>query len=259
MNKKDAFVSTIKGIIIGILATYKKITIATLVLAFSSYNNIVNGISDTKKYKNEFKYKAIPLIVGIVIGLITSFQAINFITKNYKNHLILLLIGIIIGGIKTIVRKEKLKLNKKNIIISTTIIIIGIILLYLTKNTYYNPTNKIITTLICSILIALSLYIPGISIITSKLNYLSIYKKTRYIIIGIVLILIIIKITAKIIKTILDKNRANTYTILCTLMFLNIIVLITQIEKIKIDFVNIFTLLLSFLWGYIFSKNVEKE
>ncbi len=259
MQKKDVFVSSIKGFITGILSSYKHITFATLILAFNSYNNLVDGINSPKKYKKEFTYTVIPLILGIIIGLISGTKIISFITKKYKNQLVLLLIGITIGGIKTILKKEKIKLDKKNTIISTICLIIGMIVLYFTRHIDTSLNNKAIASIIYGILLGGSLFIPGLSSITTKINFNSIHHQIVFIIISVLLMLITIALVAKIIKIKISKNKSNTYILLCTLMSLNLMELIYEIDKIKIEFVNIFTLLLAFLWGYIFAKNVEKE
>lgn len=257
MKKRDSFIYLAKGVITGILSNVKHISPSSLILSLNGYEETVKGISNPKKNKNSFIMASIPLLFGIIIGYIAMNSYIDKLWPKYSEQIIFLFIGLLLGGIKVITKKQKLKFDKKNIIISVLVLIIGITLLILTKDKTISIKNNTINALISSLLINISLIIPGASIITGKLN---IFKtNTITVIIAIITTILVLFALSNIMNYFLKKNKNGTYILLCTLTLLNLIYLIMQIDKFKLGFTNLFTTLLALLWGYIFAKNVEKE
>lgn len=271
MKTKDIFVSTIKGIITGIATLIPSISPAAIILSISAYDNLIEGISNIgNKNNKKLSYVAIPLIIGMIIGLIVGSHLVNYFFTNFKTQTILLFVGLILGGIRVIKEKKKLSYNKKDLFTSTIILLLSIILIIIFKDkTLTLKNNEIINILLTPFIIGLSLIIPGLSLFTIHIekgytNLLNIFKSINsihnilLIIISIAVLTITVILITKIINKLIKKYQ-KTYQILCNLMLISIIVLISQIGKINLNFVTIFTSILSLLWGYIFAKNVERE
>ena len=250
MKKKDGFVSIVKGFIIGLSMLVKGISPASIVLSLNSYENIIESLNK-KEAKDKLKLITIPILIGIIIGFLAGTHLIDYFWNNYKVQTILLFVGLIIGGIRIITKKETLKLNKINIIISIIAFIIMIAgYLYLKDK---NITNN---SFISGIILGISLIIPGISILSINLLIEFSIIKT---IIFIVMTLISLLLMSKLINYLFNKNKNNTYIVLIVLMLSSVIIALLQINKINLNFVTIFTTILAFLWGYILAKNIINE
>lgn len=271
MEKKDVFVSAIKGFIVGIICRIPSMTIAAALLSVSSYENVVRGLSKPRDKNNKYLYYVtIPIVIGIILGLIAGIKLVNLSLDKYKIQTILLLTGLLIGSIRTILITKDIKLSKKSMIIPIITTILAIVFILLFKNKTLVISNNILHTIVFSITIGLSIFIPTIStysmrltnnssIIINAIKNISNINSILIIVIFITIVTILVLILSKVIKSCFDKNKNLTYIILCSLLLSNVILVLTQIDKFKLNFVTIFTSLLAFLWGFIFSKNVERE
>lgn len=271
MKRKDVFVSAIKGIITGITTWINNMSVASVILSLNSYENVIKGLSNSKNKKNqELWYVTIPLLFSICLGLLGGHKLMNMFLKRYQLQTIILFIGLFIGGIKVVFTKKKLNLNKKNIYIPIVIILISVLFIILTNNKSITVENNIIKTIVLGLLAGISILLPGTSILSSKINcnYTTIInsltnitknKNSLTIILFLIVVLITILLISKIIAKLINKNKNNLYISLCSLIVVSIIILISEIKPTTLNFVNVFTSILAFLWGYIFAKNVERE
>ena len=271
MEKKDVFVSTIKGFITGILSLIPGLTIASVMMSTNSYDNLIEGLSSLPNKKNKaLQYVAIPIIIGVVLGFIAGFKWVNIAWGKFQLQILFLLIGLFLGGIFIVFKKEKLILSKKNILIPLGIITIAIVLIYVLKDTHLVINNIFIKTIFLGLITSMSLVIPGISVssvhvkgeydvVLNAIKHLTVFNNILVVCVFSIIVLLVLLTAAKIIKKCTCKNKNITYIILCSLVFVNIIILCIQVKSIKLDFTTIFTSLLSFLWGFIFAKNVAKE
>ena len=270
MKKKDVFVSTIKGIITGISLWINNISIGSMLFSASSYENVIKGYSNINKKNNkELWYVCIPIMIGICLGLLGGFDLISYFYKKYNLQTNMLFIGFFIGGIRTIAKSQKLHINKKNAFIPLIIITISMMLITLLESQTITIKNNLLNTLVIGIITGISVLIPSFTTLITNikggysnvLNALKISSLNDILIILIFLLsfTLIIVIIAKIIKLLLDKNKNNTYIAISSFVLLNAVILALQIKSFNISFVNIFTSILAFLWGYIFAKNVERE
>lgn len=273
MKRKDVFVSTIKGLITGIVSWVNGISVATMLLSVSSYNDFLNGLSNINIKKKDNKllwYVTIPIIIGICLGLLAGFHLVIFFWNKYQLQTIILFVGLFIGGIRIVYNKQKLSLNKKSIFIPVSILIVSILLIFYMNNINITIKNSILSTAILGIITGISFLIPGASASAKHINngynellnaikHINSVNNCVLIIIFVIVCLLVLILLSKIIKRLIDKNKNNSYLALCTLMIVNIILLIIQIKPFSITFINIFTSILAFLWGFIFAKNVERE
>lgn len=271
MEKKDVFVSTIKGFITGILSLIPGLTIASVVMSMSSYGNVIEGLSELPKKKNKaLSYITIPIFIGILLGFVAGFTWVNDAWTKFQLQIVLLLVGLFFGGICVINRKEKIKLSKKSIIIPIVIIIASIILIHILKDVKFSIDNGILKAILLGLITSISIIIPSVSvfsmhlkggydILIQSIKHLTTFNNALVVILFALTFIITLLGLAKLIKKCIYKNKNIAYITLCSLVFVNIIILVIQIRNIELNFTTIFTALLAFLWGFIFAKNVERE
>ena len=280
MQKKDGFVSIIKGFITGIASLVPGASPSSCIVSFSSYENFIKGLSSVlKKEKNkETKQKnkkilllvTIPIIIGIIIGLIAGNHLIEYFLGKYRPQTIFLFVGVIAGGLILTIKKNKSKKLKTTIpIFLITLVISFVIYFILSKQKITIPT--IILPTVSGLLTAIIILIPSISLsyiysLLDRYNYivssalsLSNIKDVLVVLTFIVVLILSLILIAKLISYLLKKHKEVCYSVICALMILSIVVMILKVGRFTISFVNIFTTILAFLWGYLLAKNVEKE
>lgn len=280
MQKKDGFVSIIKGFITGIASLVPGVSPSSCIVSFSSYENFTKGLSSVlKKEKNkETKQESrkilllvtIPIIIGIIIGLIAGNHLIEYFLGKYRPQTIFLFVGVITGGLTLTIKKNKNKKLKTTIpIFLITLVISFVIYFILSKQKITIPT--IILPTVSGLLTAIIILIPSISLsyiysLLDRYNYivssalsLSNIKDVLVVLTFIVVLILSLILIAKLISYLLKKHKEVCYSVICALMILSIVVMILKVGRFTISFVNIFTTILAFLWGYLLAKNVEKE
>lgn len=280
MQKKDGFVSIIKGFITGIASLVPGVSPSSCIVSFSSYENFIKGLSSVlKKEKNkETKQEnrkilllvTIPIIIGIIIGLIAGNHLIEYFLGKYRPQTIFLFVGVITGGLILTIKKNKSKKLKATIpIFLITLVISFVIYFTLSKQKITIPT--IILPTVSGLLTAIIILIPSISLsyiysLLDRYNYivssalsLSNIKDVLVVLTFIVVLILSLILIAKLISCLLKKHKEVCYSVICALMILSIVVMILKVGRFTISFVNIFTTILAFLWGYLLAKNVEKE
>ena len=280
MQKKDGFVSIIKGFITGIASLVPGVSPSSCIVSFSSYENFTKGLSSVlKKEKNkETKQEnrkilllvTIPIIIGIIIGLIAGNHLIEYFLGKYRPQTIFLFVGVITGGLILTIKKNKSKKLKATIpTFLITLVISFVIYFILSKQKITIPT--IILPTVSGLLTAIIILIPSISLsyiysLLDRYNYivssalsLSNIKDVLVVLTFIVVLILSLILIAKLISCVLKKHKEVCYSVICALMILSIVVMILKVGRFTISFVNIFTTILAFLWGYLLAKNVENE
>ena len=64
---------------------------------------------------------------------------------------------------------------------------------------------------------------------------------------------------SKIIMFLIKKNETRTYFAIMGFVLSSIVILLMQIKSFTYNFANIFTCILTFIWGYLLARNLEKE
>lgn len=272
MKKKDVFVSIIKGIITGIASLVPGVSTAAVLLSVSSYDNFTESLHNIAKKDNKVVlFVTVPLVIGLLLGLIGGVHLIDYFWNKFRIQTILLFVGLVLGGIRVIFVKEKLKFSKKIMFLFIVIGALFGILYYLLKDmTIIDKVDSMTNLIFLGLITGLTILVPGLSLITLKLkeNYNYIIELIRHftnisnivsILVFIIMFVITIFIVSKTIYKLISRNRRVTYIVLCSLMFASIIISLFQINKVTFNFVTIFTSILAFLWGFIFAKNVERE
>ena len=168
----------LKGFLIGIGKIMPGVSGAMIAITLNEYNKIIESIANIKKdIYNNTKYLS-TIGIGIILAIITMSKiVVNCLNSHYFSTM-LLFISIILGGIIKLIKETKI--NIKDITISTTIIILMILLLKITKLQNYNPNVYSIMEFIrligIGIIDALSSIVPGISG-TALLMYFGYYDK----------------------------------------------------------------------------------
>lgn len=272
MKLKDGLITTVKGIIAGIGSLIPGISPASLFVSLSSYEKFISSFANITKRNNKGLYLiALPLLLGLLIGLLTGAHIVNFLTEKYLTQTIFLFIGLITGGYMLIIRKEKLNFTKTNLIVFLIIFALSIIGYLLITNNFSLSVSNYLYPVIGSLTVVISLLIPSVSLSSSYIilnryddlintfSSFSILENISAALIFIISFLIFLIALSKLITFFLKKHRNLTFIIISALMTASIVIAILEIKNFTPNFVNIFTPLLAFLWGYLFAKNVEKE
>ena len=175
-----------------------------------------------------------------------------------------------VGGLSLLVKNNKLKFSVKKspIFIILILFMIGI---YFILTTYsVSASSSMYNNFFLGLLTGATFLIPG----ASESSFLLFFNKYEYLnkilkvfsfnnafilllfFIGAILGIVII---AKVIGNYLENYKEKTYFVIGAFLIASIIIAILEINTFKISFASIFTTLLAFLWGYLLSKNLEKE
>lgn len=280
MQKKDGFVSIIKGFITGIASLVPGASPSSYIVSFSSYENFITGLSSILKKEKNKKTKqenkkilllvTLPIIIGIIIGIIAGNHLLEYFLGKYRPQTIFLFIGVITGGLILTIKKNKNKKLKTTIPTFLITLVISFAIYFILSKQKITIPNIMLPT-VSGLLTAIIILIPSISLsyiynLLDKYNYivssalsLSNIKDVLVVLTFIVVLILSLILIAKLITYLLKKHKEVCYSVICALMILSIVVMILKVGKFTISFVNIFTTILAFLWGYLLAKNVEKE
>ncbi len=278
MQKKDSFISIIKGVITGIASLISGVSPASCIVSLSSYENFITGLSSifkkepNKKIKEENKkillLVTISIFIGIVLGLLAGGNLINYFIGKYRSQTIFLFVGMITGGLTLIIKNKKITNIKKQIPVFVISLVLVFSLYFLLMN-YDISIPKGVLPIASGFITSLMILVPGISlsyvyILLDKYSYivsfsLSNIKDVLVVLMFVVVFILSLVLIAKLISILLNKYKEKCYSVICSLLILSIVAMILEVGKFTVSFVNIFTTILAFLWGYLLAKNIEKE
>lgn len=276
MSAKDYFITFIKGIIIGLSNVVTGISGSALMLSLGLYENIIDSFNNM--LKNKKKHILIAVVIGILVGLLSSFKISTIANSKYHTQTILFFSGIILGGLKLYSKKLKKDFNKKNLIISiiSAVLIVALFLLIpkLEAKEYieFSKTNILIVFLLG--LLSGSLLIPGVSaalILTNagyydalinafdellKFNNINSFIILTSFVIGFLVGIISL---AKLLLFLLKKYKDKMHYLIMGLTFGSIIIALLQIKSIEFSIISLLSYIVFITWGYLFVINVIKE
>ncbi len=278
MQKKDSFISIIKGVITGIASLVPGVSPASCIVSLSSYENFIIGLSSifkkepNKKIKEENKkillLVTISIFIGIVLGLVAGGNLINYFVGKYRSQTIFLFVGMMTGGLTLIIKNKKITNIKKQIPVFVISLVLVFSLYFLLMN-YDISIPKGVLPIASGFITSLMILVPGISLsyvynLLDKYSYivsfsLSNIKDVLVVLTFVVIFILSLILIAKLISMLLTKHKEKCYSVICALLILSIVAMILEVGKFTVSFVNIFTTILAFLWGYLLAKNIEKE
>lgn len=278
-RRKDKFLLFIKGVIVGIASIVKGVSAGTLALSLGIFEIIIESVA--KLFKDFRKYGSILLIfaIGVTVGAISGTELVAYLMKNYQMQTTFLFIGLIIGGLSLVTRKIKGHFSFSDLIVFLIAFAIVILL------TFFVPTRTIIfdnmtilnyiELLFVGFVTVAAVIAPGINgvlilmllgyydiiykAITNIFNFDLLFSNLKVLIPFILGVLIGIMLVSKLIMYMIEKHEVKTYCVIAGLIFASVIVIFIHFTGFKLNFTNIFTSILTFLWGYLLVQNLEKE
>jgi len=280
MGPKNSLILFIKGFILGVANIIPGVSGGTLAVSLGLYEKILDVIGTFFKNFKKNMGLLIPIAIGIVVALITTSKVVSYALTNFKAQTIFLFVGLIYGGTSLLMRKTRGKENISNIIIFavTFLIVIGLNFVKADSLTNSFANMGIVDYLLLALIgfiASSSMVIPGISgsfvlmifgyyekIINTVSNLTNFGELGSNLLILVpfgIGVLIGIVFMAKLITSLIKKYEVKTYFGIMGFVLSSIVVLILQIDKFTLNFGNIFTCILAFLWGYLLARAIEKE
>ena len=275
MKLKDTFLSLIKGGITGISSLIPGISSGSILVSLGAYTDTVEGIGNIfKKNNRKIFLVAFPIFLGLLAGLFGGQRLVYYFLDNYKLQTIFLFIGLIAGGYRLVIRNINSKKKStiyKNVGLFLLVFVLTIIIQVLVIENIGLKILFVKDSLVFGLLAGFILLIPGLSLTTNDVlrsNYgllygdlLNIFNLSSFLSIILFLIgaIISILVVSYIAYKILLRKPKFIMLITGAMLTASIVIAILQIDKFTPSFVNIFTTILAFLWGYILAKNLENE
>lgn len=280
MHLKDYFLLFFSGVVIGIANIIPGVSGGTIAVCLGVYERILDAIGNFFKNIKKNILFLLPILLGGAAGILASSKLISICLDKYKAQTIFLFVGLIFGGLSIIMKKTKNNYKTSNIMIFL-LVFIGVIGLNLIVPTPKNITFdnlKVIDYLILvgvGALAAGTMVIPGISgsfvlmligyyepiinVVSDITNFSHFGHNISILLpfgIGVIIGIILI---AKLITYCFKKNETKSYFAILGFVLSSIVILIMQIDTFTYDFKNIFTCILTLLWGYLLTHNFIKE
>lgn len=280
MTLKEAFLVLIKGAMLGIGNVIPGVSGGALAISLGLYETIVNSLGNFfKDIRKNFKL-LLPIILGTIIGILSAGQLITFLLGQYKTQTILFFVGVIFGGVSIIMRKSRKEVTKSNLLLCLLIFVAVTLFNFLDFNAVSVSLDNLgyfdyIKIFFLGLLASTSMLIPGISssiilmlagfyrpiiealkLLFTKEAFLNSFIILAIFAIGVLLGLFLI---AKVVSLLLKKYEFKAYWGILGFVLASIVLLFLQIDTFTVNFTNIFTCILTFLWGYVLARCLERE
>lgn len=280
MRPKDCLILFIKGFILGVANVIPGVSGGTLAVSLGLYERILECVTTLfKKFKENLTF-IMPIALGIGVAILSTSKLVTYALTNFKAQTIFLFVGLIFGGISLIMKKVKGQKSFFNICVLCIVFIFVLGLNFVKTDTFsISFTNMKIVDYILLALVGFiassAMVIPGISgsfvlmvfgyyeKIMATISHLTTFKNVGQDLIILTIfgigVLLGILFMAKLITKLIEKNEVRTYFAIMGFVLSSIVVLLIQIGDFKFNFTNIATSILSFLWGYLLSRAIDKE
>ena len=261
MKLADTFISLVKGGLLGFSSLIPGISISSNLLAFDVFKHVIEALNNLFKKPNRKLFLiVIPLVIGLLAGLLLGSRLVNYFYTNYKMPTVFLFVGILFGAFRLVFLKGKIKVSRKNNFLILGIgLVIFLIQFLLIANFNYRIFNDLLTTIVLGIFSIFLIFVPGFSGL--DLVFKEIFSLNNWFYIGLFFIILIglTILSAKLIYHLITRHQKISTLIFLGGIIASVPTLILNIDKFTFNFVNIFTSILTFLWGFILIKNLEKE
>ncbi len=272
---RELVILFVKGIIIGFSNIVPGVSSGALLVSFRLYERFINIFSNFfKNFKQNLRF-ILPILLGITIGMISGGKAIYYALDNFKTQTILLFVGLIFGGISLITKKVRGNINKSNLFIFFVIFFLVLIFNFLPfrlPNVSFNSLSFLnyLALLFIGIIASFGI-VPGIStsFILMLFGYYdkvmnafsNIFNFSNFIVLFIFIIGLFIGVLliSKLFKFILDKYEVRLYFAMFGFVLSSLVILILEIDSFKLNVFSIITCIISFSWGFLLAKAIDKE
>lgn len=164
----------IQGVAFGITGTVPAVSGGTIAIILGFYNETIEAVNHFKKDRRKYIKFLLPLLLGIIFGLILFSSIIHYLLTNYSFPTMTFFTGLIVGTIPSIYIKVKVqgrKFKLKEIIIILIPILVLLLLSNLRPVSILNPTEVISNIdipymffiLFAGIITGVALVVPGLS------------------------------------------------------------------------------------------------
>lgn len=280
MRPKDCLILFIKGFILGVANVIPGVSGGTLAVSLGLYERGLECVTTLfKKFKENLTF-IMPIALGIGVAILSTSKLVTYALTNFKAQTIFLFVGLIFGGISLIMKKVKGQKSFFNICVLCIVFIFVLGLNFVKTDTFsISFTNmKIIDYVLLALvgfIASSAMVIPGISgsfvlmvfgyyeMIMATISHLTTFKNIGQDLIILTVfgigVLLGILFMAKLITKLIEKNEVRTYFAIMGFVLSSIVVLLIEIGSFKFNFTNIATSILTFLWGYLLSRAIDKE
>lgn len=280
MRKKDGFLSFVKGGIIGIANIIPGVSGGSLAVSLSIYEPLLDAIGNFFKNKRKNFYILLPIVLGVIAGVLAGSKLVAYALSNFYPQTILLFVGLIFGGTSLLMRKTHSHYNLSNLLVFGFFFALVIVINFAlpeAKNVSFDDmalfdyvklffmgiigaTTMVIPGVSGSfVLMLLGYYEPILKVISSITNF-ALLKSNLLVLIpfGIGAVVGIVFI-AKLITRLLKTHEIKTYFAIIGFVLSSIVVLLLQLVDVKFSFGTIITCIITFVWGYLLARCIERE
>lgn len=258
----------LKGFFIGIGKIIPGVSGSLIAVSLGVYEKAINCVTFFfKDWKNNTIFLG-KLALGVLIAILLFSNVILYLLDKHYLITIALFVGLIAGTIPAILKKHKLR--KDNIIYAIGAIVLVVFLYLFKSNNIFSPSNNVLDYLfivIIGFLDMATMIIPGISG-TATFMMLGCYEfvlnlfsnpflNIKYTCLFLVGLLIGAYITSKFISWALNKSPSKIYAAIIGFSISSIIYLILKIVPF-ITIINIWSIIVVFIVGYLISFSLEK-
>jgi len=280
MRKKDGFLSLVKGGIIGIANIIPGVSGGSLAVSLSIYEPLLDAIGNFFKDKKKHIRVLTPILLGVIAGILAGSKLVSYALDHFYAQTILLFVGLIFGGVSLLLRKTKGHFRPINILIFLFFFALVIVINFVlpeAENVRFDQMVffDYIKLFFMGVIGAATMVIPGVSgsfvlmllgyyepllKVISSLTQLSLLKENLLVLIpfGIGAIVGLVFI-AKLISRLLKTHEEQTYFGIIGFVLSSIVVLLLQLQNVSFSFGTVITCIITFIWGYLLARCIERE
>ena len=258
---KDGFISFVKGIIIGLSSLVSGISCGSVFFSLDIYEKFIYSVNKIfKKPNRKFYLIVIPSLLGLLAAILGGRDLIEYFISNYEAQTIFLFIGIMAGGYRLLLRDSDIKYKTSNFIWFLFVFVLLLVMYYfLYDKVLFTISNNFISSIVLGLAFGFIMFLPGFSLILDSTLMGFHLNSFGFILLFILFVLIGLYLFCKIFYVFMKKYNEKAKVLIVALILCSIVIAILHIDNFIFNFVNVFTTILTFLWGYIFIKNVVKE
>ena len=258
---KDGFISFVKGVIIGLSSLVSGISCGSVFFSLDIYEKFIYSVNKIfKKPNRKFYLIVIPSLLGLLAAILGGRDLIEYFISNYEAQTIFLFIGIMAGGYRLLLRDSDIKYKTSNFSWFLFVFVLLLVMYYfLYDKVLFTISNNFISSIVLGLAFGFIMFLPGFSLILDSTLMGFHLNSFGFALLFILFVLIGLYLFCKLFYVLMKKYNEKAKVLIVALILCSIVIAILHIDNFIFNFVNVFTTILTFLWGYIFIKNVVKE